>query len=48
MEVCLRILDVKGIPADWATSVTIPIFRGKGDIMNCGMYKATITCNENC
>ena len=21
------------------TSVEIPIFRGKGDIMNCGMYR---------
>ena len=39
MEHCQRILDVKGMPAaDWATSVTIPIFKGKGDIINCGMY----------
>ena len=26
------------MPADWATSVVIPIFKGKGDIVNCGMY----------
>ena len=29
MEVCQRILDAKGIPADWATSVAIPISKGK-------------------
>ena len=39
MEHCQRILDEKGMPADWATSVVIPIFRGKEDIMNCGMYR---------
>ena len=38
IELCHRILDGKGMPEDWATSVTIPIFKGKGDIMNCGMY----------
>ena len=27
------------MPADWANSVAIPIFKGKGDIMNCGMYR---------
>ena len=40
MELCHRILDGKGMPAaDWATSVEIPIFKGKGDIMNCGMHR---------
>ena len=39
MELCQRILDGKGMPADWATSVAIPIFKGKRDIMNCGMHK---------
>ena len=38
MELCHRILDVKGMPEDWATSVAIPIFKGKGDIMSCGLY----------
>ena len=33
-----RILDGKGMPEDWASSVAIPIFKGKGDIMNCGMH----------
>ena len=31
-------LDEKGMPEDLATSVAIPIFNGKGDIMICGMY----------
>ena len=39
MEHCHGILDGKAIPEDWATSVAIPIFNGKGDIMNCGMIK---------
>ena len=33
-----RILDEEGKPADWATSLAIPIFKGIGDIMNCGMH----------
>ena len=39
MEYCHRILDVKGMPENLATSVAIPIFKGKGDIMNCGMHR---------
>ena len=39
MEHCQRILDGKGMPADWASSVAIPISKGKGDIMNCGMHR---------
>ena len=37
-EHCQRILDGKGLPVDWATTVAIPIFKGNEDIMNCGMY----------
>ena len=33
-----RILDGKGMPDDWATSVVIPNFKGKGGINNCGMH----------
>ena len=39
MELCQRIQDEKGMPADWSTSVAIPISRGKRDIMNCGEYR---------
>ena len=37
MELCYGMLDGKGIPENWATSVAIYIFKGKGDTMNCGM-----------
>ena len=39
MELCQRILDGKGMSADWATCVAIPICKGKGDIMDCGMCR---------
>ena len=39
IELCHGILDGKGIQEDWATSVAIPIFKEKGDIMNCGMHR---------
>ena len=39
MELCQRVLDEKGLSADWATSAAIHIFKGKLDIMNCGMHR---------
>ena len=50
MELFQIILDGERMPEDWATSVAIPIFDGRGDVMNCGMLrcKTTRTCNENC
>ena len=39
MEPCHRILDEKGMPEDWATSVATPIYIGNEDIKNCGMYR---------
>ena len=39
MELCQRIQDEKGMPAEWPTTVVIPISKGNGDIMNCGMYR---------
>ena len=39
MELCQRVLDGKGIPDEWKTSVIVPIFKGKGDVMNCGSYR---------
>ena len=36
MDLCLRILDGKGMPEEWSTTVEIPISKGKGDIMYCG------------
>ena len=34
MEYCQRILDGKGMPADLAMSVAIPIFKGRGDAID--------------
>ena len=28
------------IPAEWAPSIVVPIFKGKGDIRNCCCYRA--------
>ena len=27
------------MPDDWKTSVLVPIFKGKGDLMNSGSYR---------
>ena len=34
-----RVLDRKGMPEEWKTSVVIPIFKGKEDVMDCGAYR---------
>ena len=39
LQPCQRVLDGKGIPNEWKTSVVVPIFKGKGDVMNCGSYR---------
>ena len=36
IELCQRLLDGKGMPEEWKTSVVMPIFEGKGGVMNCG------------
>ena len=35
MELCQRVLDGRGMPDEWKTSVIVPIFKGKGDVMSC-------------
>ena len=39
MELCQRVLDGGGMPDKWKTSVIVPIFKGKGDVMSCGSYR---------
>ena len=39
LQLCQRVLDGKGIPDEWKTSVVVPIFKGKEDVMNCGSYR---------
>ena len=37
-EICLIILDLFAMPAEWAVSIVVPIFNGKGDIRNYSCY----------
>jgi len=39
MQLCQRILDGNGIPDEWKTSMVVPIFKEKGDVMHCGPYR---------
>ena len=39
MELCQHVLDGRGMPDEWKTSVIVPIFKGKGDVMSCGSYR---------
>ena len=36
MELCQRVLDGRGMPDEWKTSVIVPIFKRRGDVMSCG------------
>ena len=38
-KLCQGVLDRKGMPEEWKTSVVVPIFKGKGDVMDCGAYR---------
>ena len=40
MKLCQRVLDGKGVLEDWNTSVMVPIYKGKGDVRNCSVYRA--------
>ena len=39
MELCQCVWDGRGMPDEWKTSVIVPIFKGKGDVMSCGSYR---------
>ena len=39
MELCQRVLDGRGMPDEWKTSVIVPIFKEKDDVMSCGSYR---------
>ena len=39
MELCQRVLNGRGMPAEWKTSVIVSIFKEKGDVMSSGSYK---------
>ena len=39
LQFCPQVLDGKGIPDEWKTSVVVPIFKGKENVMTCGSYE---------
>ena len=39
-EICQKVLDGFGMPAEWALSIVVSIFKGMGDIRNCSCYGA--------
>ena len=39
MELCQRVMDGRGMPDEWKTSVIVPMFKGKGDVMSCGSHR---------
>ena len=39
MELCQRVLDGREMSDEWKTNVILPIFKRKGDVMSCGLYR---------
>ena len=39
VELCQSVLDGRGMLDEWALSVVVPIFKGKGHAMSCGAYR---------
>ena len=39
LDICNGIVKAGCIPEDWKSSVILPIYKGKGDPMECGSYR---------
>ena len=39
IELCQRVLVGRRIPDQWKTSVIVPIFKRKGDMISCGSHR---------
>jgi len=39
LDLCNGIVKEGCIPEDWKASVVLPIYKGKGDLMECGSYR---------
>ena len=39
-EICQKVLNGFGMPADWVQSIVVPIFKENGDIRKCDCYRA--------
>ena len=38
VELYQRVLDGRGMPEEWKTSVVVSIFKGKEAVTSCGVY----------
>ena len=39
-RLCQRnLMEINGMPEEWNTNVVVSIFKGKGDVMDCGVYR---------
>jgi hypothetical protein len=38
-KIANRVLDGEGIPDEWRCSVMVPLYKGKGDVRDCGVYR---------
>jgi hypothetical protein len=38
-KIANRVLDGEGIPDEWRCSVLVPLYKGKGDVRDCGAYR---------
>ena len=47
LDLCNSIVKEGSIPEDWKSSVVLPIYKGKGDPMECGSYRG-IKMLEKC
>jgi len=41
LDICNGIVKEGCIPEDWKSSVILPIYKGKGDSIECGSYRGT-------
>ena len=39
MDLCQHVLDGRGMPNEWKTSVIVRIFKGKADAISCEAYR---------
>jgi hypothetical protein len=38
-KIANRVLDGEGIPDEWRCSALVPLYKGKGDVRDCGAYR---------
>jgi len=39
LDLCNGIVKEGSVPEDWKSSVVLPVYKGKGDPMECGSYR---------